>query len=51
MACRLLGAKPLPEPMLVFIVNWTLRNKIQWNTDQNTKFVIDKNALEMEKMS
>ena len=30
MACRLVGAKPLTEPMLN-IVKWTLRNKIQWN--------------------
>ena len=30
MACRLIGTKPLAEPMLN-IVNWTLRHKIQWN--------------------
>ena len=33
MACRLVGDKPLSEPMLECwnIVNWTLRNKFQWN--------------------
>ena len=36
MACRLFGAKPLSKPML-FFVNWTLRNKLQWNSNQNTK--------------
>ena len=30
MACRLLGAKPLPNQSWL-IVNWTLRNKLQWN--------------------
>ena len=30
MACRLLGVKPLSEPML------TPRNKLQWNFNQNT---------------
>ena len=28
------------------IVNWTLRNKLQWNFDQNTKFIIHENASE-----
>ena len=32
--CHLLGAKPLPEPML--IVNWTIRNKVHWNYNQNS---------------
>ena len=32
MACRLVGAKPLTEPMLN-IVNWTLRNKIKWKNN------------------
>ena len=31
MACRLVGAKPLPEPMLEYnIVNWIPRNKLRW---------------------
>ena len=29
MACRLFGDKPLPGP----IVNWTLKNKLQWNSN------------------
>ena len=28
------------------IANWTLRNKLQWNFDQNTKLFIHKNAFE-----
>ena len=28
------------------IVNWTLRNKIQWNLNQNTKLFIHENAFE-----
>ena len=27
------------------IVNWTLRNKLQWNSNQNTKSVIHENAF------
>ena len=26
--------------------NWTFRNKLQWNSNRNTKFFIDVNALE-----
>ena len=29
-----------------FIVNWTLRNKFQWNLNQNTKLFIHKDAFE-----
>ena len=29
-----------------FIVNWTLRNKIQWNSNQNTKIFIHENTFE-----
>ena len=39
MACRLFGAKPLPEPMLIF-VNWTLRKKLKKkkkNTNKHLK--------------
>ena len=48
MFCRLLGAKPSSEPMLGYwdIVNWTLRNKLQWNFNQNTKLFIHENASE-----
>ena len=28
------------------IINWTLGNKIKWNSSQNTKLVIHENALE-----
>ena len=28
------------------IVNWTLKNKLQWNLNQNTKLFIRENALE-----
>ena len=28
------------------IVNWTLRNKLQWNSNQNTKIFIDENPFE-----
>ena len=28
------------------IVNWTLRNKLQWNSSRNTKFFIHENAFE-----
>ena len=45
MACRLIGAKPLSKPCWV-IVNWTLRNKLQWNFNQNTKLFIHGNAYE-----
>ena len=43
MACRLFGAKPLPEPMLDYcqLDTW---NKFQWNLNQNTKFFIHENA-------
>ena len=40
MACRLVGTKPLSEPML----EWTLRNKLQWNCNQNTKLFIHEDA-------
>ena len=29
-----------------FIVNWTIRNTIQWNSNQNTKFLIHEHAFE-----
>ena len=45
--CRLFGAKPLSKPILSYcIVDWTLRNKYQWNCFQNTKFFIHKKASE-----
>ena len=45
MACHLFSAKPLPEPVLTF-VNWSLRNKLQWNLNRNTKLFIQENAFE-----
>ena len=45
MACCLFSAKSLSKPMLV-IVDWTLRNKLQWNFNQYTKLFIHENASE-----
>ena len=45
MACRLVGAKPLPEPMLA-LVNWTPRNKLQWNVNRNSYIFIQENSFE-----
>ena len=45
MTCRLTSTKPLSEPMLV-ITNLTLRDKHQWNFNQNTKLFIHENASE-----
>ena len=39
MACRLVGAKPLSEPMLEYF-NWTPRNKLQWNFNRNSDIFI-----------
>ena len=44
MACRLVGAKPLSEPMLGYY--WTLRKKLQWNIDRNPNSFIQENAFE-----
>ena len=45
MACHLDSTKPLSEPILD-IVNLTLRNKLQWNFNQNSNTFIQENALE-----
>ena len=45
MACRLLGAKLLSEPMVDY-VNWILANIFQWKCNQNTTIVIDEHARE-----
>ena len=42
-ACRLFGHYLTPS---LVVVNWTLRNQIQWNFDQNTRIVIHENASE-----
>ena len=44
-ACRLFGTKPLLNQYWV-IANWTFRNKLQWNSHQNTKLFIHENAFE-----
>ena len=44
MACCLFGAKPLSK---LIIVNWTLRNKLQLNFNQNTKFFIHEMHLKI----
>ena len=45
MACRLVGAKPLFEPMLEYCSN--LWNKIQWNLNRNLNIFIHENAFEI----
>ena len=45
MSCRLLGAKPLPVPILAQC-HLELANKFQWNSNRNTKFRTDENAFE-----
>ena len=42
MACRLLGAIPLSEP----IVNLIFRNKLQWNSNPHSYIFIQENAFE-----
>ena len=42
MACRLLGAKALPEPMLAYCQ----LNKFQWNSNRNSIIFIQENAFE-----
>ena len=43
MFCRLFGTKPLLESVLTYC---TLRNKLQWKSNQNTKFWIDANVFD-----
>ena len=45
MACHLFGAKPLPDPILTYC-QLDLRNKLQWNFNQNTNLFIHENASE-----
>ena len=45
MACRLFGAKPLPEPLLL-IVNRTHGNKFQRNSNRNSVIFSQENAFE-----
>ena len=41
----LAGAKPLSEPTLVYIVNWTLANKLQWKFNRNSYICFQENAF------
>ena len=45
MACRLVGTKPLSEPMLEYF-HLTLRNILQWNFNRNSDIFIQENAFE-----
>ena len=45
MGCRLVDAKPLSEPMLVYCVNWNVMNKRQWNSNRNSNIYIQENAF------
>ena len=45
MACHLFGTKPLSKPMLGYC-HPKLRNKLQWNFNQNTKLLINEIAFE-----
>ena len=45
MACRLIGAKPLSEPMMV-IFYWNIGNKFQWNFNLNSNIFIQENAFD-----
>ena len=46
MACRLSGAKPSSYSQCCYIVNWTLRNKLQLNINRDATVVIQENAFE-----
>ena len=41
MACRLIGVKPISEPMMTKLDFW---NKFYWNFIQITKFIFKKNT-------
>ena len=43
MACRVFGNKPYLNQLWA-IVNLKLRNKVEWNFDQNHKFLIHENV-------
>ena len=45
MTCRIFGSKHYLNQCWI-IVNWTLRNKLHWNFDQNTKQFIHENVSE-----
>ena len=45
MACRMVGAKPLSEPMQD-IINWSIRNQLQWNFNRNNNISSQENVFE-----
>ena len=45
MACRLVGAKPLSEPMLEYF-NSNIRNKFHWNFKLSSYIFIEEKAFE-----
>ena len=46
MACHLFGATPSSIHQCWVIAIWALRNKLQWNYNQNKKLFIDENTSE-----
>ena len=44
MTCHLFVAKQIPEPMMTFNVYCTLRNRFQWNCNQNSNIFFQGNA-------
>ena len=49
MACRLIGAKPLSEPMLIYC-QLGHRNKFQWIFNLNSNFAIQENAFKKRRL-
>ena len=45
MACRLVGPKPLPEPMLA--ICYLHSNKLKWNSIRNSVIFDEKTAFEI----
>ena len=46
MACHLVGAKPLSEPMIEYFVIGPLE-KLQWNLNQSSYIFIQENPFEI----
>ena len=46
MACRLVGAKPLSEPVLKYCKLDHQEKKLQWNINQNSYISIEENEIE-----
>ena len=47
MACHLFGLKSLPEPVLTY-QQLDINNKLQWNSNQNTKILIQENGFKKD---